>query len=111
MLSRALSRLLFAAAFLLSTQAALQHPLQHLGNAQGAARKAATLGEEHRYDRSHAQQCDVCVALAALGAAAPLLKSFVVASAPRSFSESARASRFVAAFTPQFRSQAPPALL
>ena len=107
----ALWRVLFAVAFLLSTQAALQHSLQHLAKNRGGGYASAVAGQEHASDRAHAQQCDVCAAFAALGTAAPLLKTFVVALPGLSFSESVRHERFVAAFTPQFRSQAPPAPL
>ncbi len=94
MLSRALARVLLAAAFLVATQAALQHPLDHLG-------KAAT----------HEQHCAACVAFASIGAAPVTHAALHIDIAPAGFASVAYAPVFTAAFTPLFRSQAPPALL
>jgi hypothetical protein len=92
--SRVLARILLAAAFLFATQAALQHPLDHLG-------KAAT----------HEQHCNACAGLAALGAAPVLHATLHVDSPSSDFASAAYAAAFSAAFTPYFRSQAPPAAL
>ena len=94
MLRRALPRLLLMAALLFAAQSALEHPFKHY--AQGLA---------------HSEQCDTCLAHAAFGAAAPSHAPIIVPLAPYGFAASARPAFFVAAFTPPFRSQAPPALL
>lgn len=94
MLSRVLARLLLAAAFLVATQAALQHPLDHLG-------KAAT-NEQH---------CATCVAFASVGATPVSHAVLHIEIAPAGFSSVAYAPVFTAAFTPHFYSQAPPAVL
>ena len=89
-----LARILLAATFLVAAQAALQHPLDHLG-------KAA----------KHEQHCNACVAFASVGAAPVAHPTLQVDIAAAGFSSVAYAAVFTAAFTPLFRSQAPPVLL
>ena len=94
MLLRALSRLLLVAALVLAVQSTLEHPFKHVG--QGLA---------------HSEQCDACIAHAALGAAAHSHASIAIPVSLRGLSETARPVLHLAAFTPPFRSQAPPAVL
>jgi hypothetical protein len=96
MLSRFFARLVLAASFLVATQIALQHPLEHL--------RLSSAPAQH-------QHCDACIAFASIGPAA--VSHAVPAAAVSSdvFSATAQAAVFTAAFTPHFRSQAPPALL
>ena len=96
MQSRFLARLVLAAAFLVATQVALQHPLEHLWQSSAPAQ-----------DR----QCDACIAFASIGPAAVSHAASAVAVSTDSFSATVQTAVFTAAFTPHFRSQAPPALL
>jgi hypothetical protein len=103
-----LGRLLLAAFFLAATQLALVHPLAHVGHG-GAA--ALAVDEKHAADLVHAQACDVCVAASSLAAGAVSTSSLKLLPVSESFSAAVGHGRFVAAFTPLFRSQAPPAFL
>lgn len=96
MASRLLARLFLAAALLVATQAALEHPLEHLSQSSAPA---------------HEQHCDACVAFASIGAAAVSHAPLVIDIPAGDFSAAAPATVFIAAFTPHFRSQAPPAVL
>jgi hypothetical protein len=96
MLSRFLARLVLAASFLVAAQVALQHPLDHLWQSSAPAQD---------------QQCDACIAFASIGPAAVSHAAPAVAVSSDSFSAIVKTAVFTAAFTPQFRSQAPPALL
>jgi len=96
MLSRLLARLILASSFLVATQVALQHPLDHL-------KQSSTPAQE--------QQCNACVAFAAVGAAAVSNALLHIEALPAGFSSIAHAAVFTAVFTPHFRSQAPPSLL
>ena len=96
MLSRFLARLCLVAAFLAATQVALEHPLEHLSQSSTPA---------------HQQHCDACVAFASVGAAAVSHAPFAIDVPTGGFSAAAPATVFTAAFTPLFRSQAPPAVL
>ena len=89
-----IARLVLAASFLIATQVALQHPLEHLKKSPPA---------QH-------QQCEACIALASIGPAAVSHASFSVAVAAAGFAATAREPVFIAAFTPHFHSQAPPVL-
>jgi hypothetical protein len=89
-----IARLVLAASFLIATQLALQHPFEHLKQSAPA---------QH-------QQCDGCIAFASIGPAAVLQVSFSTAVAAAGFAATAQAPTFIAAFTPHFRSQAPPVL-
>jgi hypothetical protein len=91
-----IARLVLAASFLIATQVALQHPLEHVKQSAPA---------------QHQQQCEACIALASIGPAAVLQVSLNVVVAAVGFAATAQAPVFIATFTPQFRSQAPPALL
>jgi len=95
MFSRLLARLVLAASFLVATQVALQHPLDHL--------KQSSAPTQH-------QHCDTCIAFASIGPAAVSHAAPAVAVSPGSFSATVQTAVFTAAFTPHFRSQAPPAL-
>ena len=95
MLARFLARLVLAASFLVATQAALQHPLEHIW-------KSSTPTHE---------QCNACIAFASIGPAAVSHAVSAVAVSSDSFSATIQAAVFTPAFTPHFRSQAPPALL
>jgi hypothetical protein len=91
---RVIARLVLAASFLLATQVALQHPFEHLKQSAPA---------QH-------QQCEACIAFASIGPAAVLQVSLCVVVAAVGFAATAQAPVFIAAFTPHFRSQAPPVL-
>jgi len=93
---RFLSRLFVAAALLVATQVALEHPLEHLSKSSVPA---------------HEQHCDACVAFASIGAAAVSHAPLAIVVPAAGFSAAAPEMVFTAAFTPHFRSQAPPALL
>ena len=88
-----IGRLVLAAFFLIATQVALQHPLEHVKQSAPA---------QH-------QQCDGCIAFASIGPAAVSHAWLAVAAVTAGFSATAQAPVFIAAFTPHFRSQAPPA--
>jgi hypothetical protein len=93
MLSRFLARLVLAASFLVATQVALEHPLEHLWESSAP------------YQHQH---CDTCTASASIGAAAVSHAPVAIAAPAAGFAATARAPVFIAAFTPHFRSQAPP---
>jgi hypothetical protein len=93
---RFLARLVLAASLLLASQVALQHPLEHL--------KKSSTPAQH-------QHCDACIAFASIGPAAVSQASLCVAVAAAGFAATAQAPVFLAAFTPHFHSQAPPALV
>ena len=94
--SRLLARLFLAAALLVATQVALEHPLEHLSQSSAPA---------------HGQHCDACVAFASIGAAAIAHAPLVIDIPTGGSSAAAPTTVFTAAFSPHFRSQAPPALL
>ena len=96
MRTRILARLFLVAALLVATQVALQHPLDHLWQSSAPA-------QDH--------QCGACLAFASIGPAAVSHASLAIAVVPAGFSATAQAAVFTAAFTPHFRSQAPPVVL
>jgi hypothetical protein len=108
-------RVFLAATVVVAMQSSLLHPFEHFHRAQagysGGSTAVQAAGDRSPLQSLESKLCEVCVAGAALGAAA----SARSATAPISFSGSSAASReespFLAAFTPLFRSQAPPALL
>ena len=109
-------RVLLAAAVLAAMQSSLLHPFEHLHKALGARALAAVatvkaIDDRHPLESLHAQLCDLCVAGAALGAAASMGAAPRPVLAARGFAASREEGLFVAAFAPLFRSQAPPALL
>jgi hypothetical protein len=109
-------RVFLAAAVLVAMQSSLLHPFEHFQKAlgvQAAAGGAAvkTIDDQHPLETLHAQLCEVCVAGAALGAAAPASSAPEPVLFPGGFAASREKSFFLAAFTPVFRSQGPPALL
>ena len=93
MMSRLLARLIFAASFLVATQLCLQHPFEHV--------KSSPAQE---------QACGACMAFASLGTAAVSHAALHIDLSPASTAPLARPLAFTAAFTPHFRSQAPPLL-
>jgi hypothetical protein len=93
MIAARFGRFLLAAIFLAAVQAALAHPLAHDAVAPGEA------------------QCETCCATASLAAALPSAIPDQQSPSPGWFAEPAEASHFLAAFTPHFRSHAPPAFL
>ena len=115
MASARLWRVLLGAAVVLATQSSLLHPFEHFRGVPGVHTGGGTTvkaaGERTPLESLDSKLCEVCVAGAALGAAA----SASSAADPIVFSGSFAASRdeavFLAAFTPLFRSQAPPPLL
>ncbi len=88
-----IARLVLAASFLIATQVALQHPLEHLKQSTPA---------QH-------QQCEACIAFASIGPAAVSHASLSVEVATAGFAATAQTPVFIAAFTPYFHSQGPPA--
>jgi hypothetical protein len=109
-------RLFLAAAVLVAMQSSLLHPFEHLQKALGA--QAATgapaikaLDDQRPLETLHGQLCELCVAGAALGAAASGSSAPESLVSSGSFAASREQSVFLAAFTPLFRSQGPPALL
>jgi hypothetical protein len=110
-------RFCLAAALLVAMQSSLLHPFEHFQKALGARAAAGgaptvkAIDDRHPLETLQAQLCEICVAGAALAAAAS------ASSAPQpvffsgGFAASRQESLFLAAFTPLFRSQAPPALL
>jgi len=91
-----IARLILAASFLFAAQVALQHPLDHL--------KRSSAPAQHHY-------CEACIAFASIGPAAVSHASIPIAVATTGFAATAHAPVFIAAFSPHFRSQAPPALV
>ena len=112
MASSRLWRLFLATALLVATQSSLLHPFQHF-QARGAQSVASvgSVADRHPFEVLHEQLCQICIAGAALGAAASFDSPAVpvVSGHDRAFPR--RAAVFIAAFAPLFRSQAPPALL
>ena len=93
MMSRLLARLIFAASFLVATQLCLQHPFEHV--------KSSPAQE---------QACGACMAFASVGTAAVSHAALHIELSLASTAPLARPLVFTAAFTPHFRSQAPPLL-
>jgi hypothetical protein len=109
---RRLARFFLAAALLVATHASQLHPFAHFQEQHAkSAASASSVGDKHPFEGVHTQLCDVCVAGAALGAAASVdLPALPAASGlERAFPR--RAEVFIAAFSPLFRSQAPPTLV
>lgn len=79
MLSSRTWRLFLALALLVATQSSLLHPFKHF-QARGAqtVSSVSSVADRHPFEVLHEQLCDVCLAGAALGAAA----SFKSASTP-----------------------------
>ena len=111
-------RVLLAAAVLAAMQSSLLHPFEHLQKALGAQAGAAAgkalvkaIDDRQPIESLQAQLCELCVAGAALAAAAPAASAHQPVFSFGGFAASREESLFFAAFTPLFRSQAPPALL
>lgn len=90
------ARLFLTASLLVATQLALQHPLDHLWKSSAPAQE---------------QHCDACVAFAPIGSAAVSHVTLHIEVPPAGFASVVDSPVFTAAFTPHFRSQAPPAVL
>jgi hypothetical protein len=108
-------RLFLAAAIVVAMQSSLLHPFQHFQGLLGA--KAAgiaalkAIDEQHPVESPDAKLCEVCVAGAALGAAASASSVSEPVLSSGGFAALRGEGIFFAAFTPLFRSQAPPAVL
>ena len=104
-------RLFLATALLVATQSSLLHPFEHFHqqHAQSVA-SASGVDGKHPFEVLHEQLCYVCVAGAALGAAATNTSSPTPVVSQRGRAAHVRDALFIAAFSPLFRSQAPPAL-
>jgi hypothetical protein len=105
-------RLFLAIALLVATQSSLLHPFKHF-HARGAqaVSSVSSVADRHPFEVLHEQLCDVCVAGAALGAAASFESPSTPVVSGRERAAPRRDASFIAAFSPLFRSQAPPALL
>jgi hypothetical protein len=106
-------RLFLTAALLVATQSSLLHPFDHLRQARSVQCIAgvSSLGDTHPFETLHGQVCNVCVVGAALGAAASLDSPTAPILSARDRAFARRKAAFLSAFSPLFRSQAPPALL
>ena len=107
-----LGRLFLAAALFVATQSSLLHPFQHFP-ARGAQSVASlsAVADPQPFGVLHAQLCQICIAGAALGAAASFDSLVAPLASGRDRASPRRDAVFIAAFSPLFRSQAPPALL
>ena len=105
-------RLFLAAALLVASQSSLLHPFKHF-QARGAQSISSvrSVADRHPFDALQERLCQVCIAGAALGAAASFESPAAAAVFGRERVASRRDATFIAAFSPLFRSQAPPALL
>lgn len=105
-------RLFLAVALLVATQSSLLHPFQHFqSRAAQSATSVSALGDRHPFEVLHEQLCQICIAGAALGAAASFESAVLSVVSGGGRASSRRDAVFIAAFSPLFRSQAPPALL
>jgi hypothetical protein len=116
MAAAGLWRLFLAAAVVVAMQSSLLHPFEHFHDAPGAqtvAGEAAVkaIDDQHPFETLHAQLCELCIAGAALGAAASASSAVEPVLSSGGFAASRQDSLFLAAFAPLFRSQGPPALL
>ena len=117
MAAAGLWRFFLAAAMLVAMQSSLLHPFEHFQKALGARAAAGgapavkAIDDQHPLETLQAQLCEICVAGAALAAAAPASSAPQTVFSSGGFAASREESLFFAAFTPLFRSQAPPALL
>lgn len=105
-------RLFLAIALLVATQSSLLHPFKHF-QSRGAqtVSSVSSIADRHPFEVLHEQLCDVCLAGAALGAAASFQSRSMPVVSGRDRAAPRRDASFIAAFSPLFRSQAPPALL
>src|SRR5258705_4651031 len=105
-------RLFLAIALLVATQSSLLHPFKHF-QARGAqaVSSVSSVADRHPFEVLHGQLCDICVAGAALGAAASFESPSTPVVSGRERAAPRRDASFIAPFSPPFRSQAPPALL
>jgi hypothetical protein len=110
-------RVLLAAAVLVAMQSSLLHPFEHLQKtlgarvATGGAPALKAIDDQHPLETLQSQLCEICVAGAALAAAASGTSAHQPFFSSGGFAASREESLFFAAFTPLFRSQGPPALL
>jgi len=112
MTSSRLWRFFLAAALLVATQSSLLHPFKHF-QARGAqtVSSISSIADRHPFEVLQEQLCDICLAGAALGAAASFESPSTPVVGGREPIATRRGARFIAAFSPLFRSQAPPAFL
>jgi len=97
-------------------QSSLLHPFEHFKKALGARAAVAkatvrAIDDQHPLETLQSQLCELCVAGAALGAAASAGSPSAPLVSAGGFAASRENGLFLAAFTPLFRSQAPPAFL
>ena len=97
-------------------QSSLLHPFEHFQKAFGAQAAAGVpavkaIDDQHPLETLQSQLCEICVAGAALAAAASKTSAPQPVFSSGCFAASREGSLFLAAFTPVFRSQGPPALL
>jgi hypothetical protein len=108
-------RLFLAATVVVAMQSSLLHPFEHfraaLGIQTAGASSVKAIDEQHPFESLESKLCELCVAGAALGAAASASSAAEAVFFSGGFAASRDESLFLAAFTPLFRSQAPPALL
>jgi hypothetical protein len=109
-------RLFLAAAVVVAMQSSLLHPFEHFHDALGARTAASdaavkAVDDQQPFERLHPQLCELCIAGAALGAAASASSAAEPVLPSGGFAASRQDSLFLAAFTPLFLSQGPPAPL
>ncbi len=109
-------RLFLAAAVIVAMQSSLLHPFDHFHHALGAQTPAGAaavkaIDDRHPFETLHSQLCELCIAGAALGAAASAGSAAEPVLSAGGFAASREEGLFLAAFTPLFRSQGPPILL
>ena len=117
-------RVFLAAAVVVAMQSSLLHPFEHFHAALGSgtvasdsARTVASdpavkaIGDREPLETLDAKLCELCVAGAALGVAVPASSSAEPVFSSGGLAVWRDEGLFLAAFTPFFRSQAPPVLL
>ena len=95
---------LLALLWLAAQQGALWHPLQHRHDGAAASHEA-----HHGSDAVGEAGCGLCLALAALGAAAPMVSAITVARAPASAQPATPAAPDAATALPARHNRGPPA--
>jgi hypothetical protein len=107
-------RVLLAAAVLVAMQSSLLHPFQHFHSVFGPSplqNAVKAVGDQDPFQALDSKLCELCVAGAALGAAASGASNSSERLSSDGFAASRQEPLFLAAFMPLFHSQAPPALL
>jgi hypothetical protein len=105
-------RLFLVTALLVATQSSLLHPFQHFrAHSARAVASVGAVADRYPFEVLQEQLCQVCIAGAALGTAASFESPAAAPVSSRDRAAPRRDATFIAAFSPLFRSQAPPALL